>query len=69
MQAAEIMKRFEPVLDNVKPAAVLVIGDENSEITYALDAIKEGISVFHVEAGLRSGHRAIPEEINRVLTD
>lgn len=68
-QTAEIMKRFEPVLDDIKPAAVLVVGDVNSTIACALVAVKKNIPVIHVEAGLRSGDRAMPEEINRVLTD
>jgi UDP-N-acetylglucosamine 2-epimerase (non-hydrolysing) len=57
------------VLDEVKPRAVLVVGDVNSTIACALVAVKKGIAVIHVEAGLRSGDRAMPEEINRVLTD
>jgi UDP-N-acetylglucosamine 2-epimerase (non-hydrolysing) len=69
VQTAEIMKRFEPVLDDIKPRAVLVVGDVNSTIACALVAVKKGIAVIHVEAGLRSGDRAMPEEINRVLTD
>lgn len=68
-QTAEIMKRFEPVLDESDPAAILVVGDVNSTIACALVAVKKGIPVFHVEAGLRSGDRAMPEEINRILTD
>jgi len=68
-QTAEIMKRFEPVLDEIQPRAVLVVGDVNSTIACALVAVKKGIAVIHVEAGLRSGDRAMPEEINRVLTD
>lgn len=68
-QTAEIMKRFEPVLDASPPAAVLVVGDVNSTIACALVAVKKEIPVIHVEAGLRSGDRAMPEEINRVLTD
>jgi len=69
MQTAEVMKRFEPVLDERTPAAVLVVGDVNSTIACALVAVKKGIPVIHVEAGLRSYDRAMPEEINRVLTD
>lgn len=69
VQTAEIMKRFEPVLDDLKPKAVLVVGDVNSTIACALVAVKKNIPVIHVEAGLRSGDRAMPEEINRVLTD
>ena len=68
-QTADIMKRFEPVLDDNPPAAVLVVGDVNSTIACALVAVKKGIPVIHVEAGLRSGDRQMPEEINRILTD
>jgi UDP-N-acetylglucosamine 2-epimerase (non-hydrolysing) len=68
-QTADIMKRFEPVLDENPPAAVLVVGDVNSTIACALVAVKKGIPVIHVEAGLRSGDRTMPEEINRILTD
>ena len=69
VQTAEVMKRFEPVLDEYNPKAILVVGDVNSTIACALVAVKKGIPVIHVEAGLRSGDRAMPEEINRVLTD
>jgi UDP-N-acetylglucosamine 2-epimerase (non-hydrolysing) len=68
-QTADIMKRFEPVLDDCSPVAVLVVGDVNSTIACALVAVKKGIPVIHVEAGLRSGDREMPEEINRILTD
>ena len=68
-QTADIMKRFEPVLDASPPLAVLVVGDVNSTIACALVAVKKGIPVIHVEAGLRSGDRSMPEEINRILTD
>lgn len=69
VQTAEVMRLFEPVLDHERPAAVLVVGDVNSTIACALVAVKKGIPVVHVEAGLRSYDRAMPEEINRVLTD
>jgi UDP-N-acetylglucosamine 2-epimerase (non-hydrolysing) len=69
VQTAEIMKRIEPVLDKEQPAAILVVGDVNSTIACALVASKKGIPVVHVEAGLRSYDRTMPEEINRVLTD
>ena len=69
VQTAEIMRRFEPVLEQERPAAVLVVGDVNSTLACALVAVKKGIEVIHVEAGLRSFDRTMPEEINRVLTD
>jgi UDP-N-acetylglucosamine 2-epimerase (non-hydrolysing) len=69
VQTAEIMKRFEPVVDSEQPDAVLVVGDVNSTIACALVASKKGVQVIHVEAGLRSYDRTMPEEINRVLTD
>ena len=69
VQTADIMKRFEPVLDKMQPDAVLVVGDVNSTIACALVAVKKSIPVIHVEAGLRSGDRGMPEEINRILTD
>jgi UDP-N-acetylglucosamine 2-epimerase (non-hydrolysing) len=69
VQTAEVMKRFEPVLDAVENPLVLVVGDVNSTLACALVAAKKGVTVAHVEAGLRSGDRAMPEEINRVLTD
>lgn len=69
VQTAEVMRGFEPVLDEMKPDAVLVVGDVNSTLSCALVAAKKGIKVVHVEAGLRSYDRAMPEEINRVLTD
>lgn len=68
-QTANIMLRFEPVIDRHGPDAVLVVGDVNSTIACALVAVKKGIPVVHVEAGLRSGDRSMPEEINRILTD
>lgn len=68
-QTANIMLRFEPVLDEVKPFAVLVVGDVNSTIACSLVAVKKQIPILHVEAGLRSRDREMPEEINRILTD
>jgi UDP-N-acetylglucosamine 2-epimerase (non-hydrolysing) len=69
VQTADIMRAFEPVLDQESPRAVLVVGDVNSTIACALVAAKKGVPVIHVEAGLRSFDRRMPEEINRVLTD
>ena len=69
VQTAEVMKRFEPVLDAHPDAITLVVGDVNSTLACALVAVKRGQTVIHVEAGLRSGDRAMPEEINRILTD
>ena len=68
-QTALVMERFEPVLDEYRPGAVLVVGDVNSTLACALVAVKKGVPVYHVEAGLRSFDRSMPEEINRVLTD
>lgn len=69
VQTAEIMKRIEPVLLDYKPQMVLVVGDVNSTIAAALTAVKLGINVAHIEAGLRSFDMTMPEEINRKLTD
>jgi UDP-N-acetylglucosamine 2-epimerase (non-hydrolysing) len=68
-QTAEIMKRFEPVVLEQRADAVVVVGDVNSTIACALTAVKLGVPVAHVEAGLRSFDRTMPEEINRILTD
>ena len=69
VQTAEIMKVFEPVILKYKPQIVLVVGDVNSTIACGLVAVKLGVKLAHVEAGLRSFDRTMPEEINRVLTD
>ena len=69
VQTAEVMRRFEPVLDTHKPSCVLVVGDVNSTLACTLVGVKKSVPVVHVEAGLRSYDRGMPEEINRVLTD
>ena len=69
VQTAQIMKAFEPVLLKTQPDAVLVVGDVNSTIACGLVAAKMGVKLVHVEAGLRSFDRSMPEEINRILTD
>ena len=68
-QTAEVMKRFEPIVQDFQPNYVLVVGDVNSTIACGLVAVKLGVKLIHVEAGLRSFDRAMPEEINRMLTD
>jgi UDP-N-acetylglucosamine 2-epimerase (non-hydrolysing) len=68
-QTAEVMKRIEPVMEQQRPELVLVVGDVNSTLAAAVTAAKLQIPVAHVEAGLRSFDRSMPEEINRLVTD
>lgn len=68
-QTAAIMSRFEPVLERLRPRWVVVYGDVNSTMAATIVAVKLGIPVAHVEAGLRSRDRTMPEEINRLVTD
>jgi UDP-N-acetylglucosamine 2-epimerase (non-hydrolysing) len=68
-QTAAVMQKFEPVVLGHRPDWVLVVGDVNSTLACALVCSKLGVRVAHVEAGLRSRDRAMPEEINRLVTD
>lgn len=68
-QTAEVMRRLEQVMEETQPRVVVVVGDVNSTLSAALTAAKMGLPIAHVEAGLRSFDRSMPEEINRVLTD
>src|SRR5438445_6531250 len=69
VQTARVMERLEPVLLEVRPDVVLVPGDVNSTLAAALVAAKLELPVAHLEAGLRSFDRSMPEELNRMLTD
>lgn len=69
VQTAQVMLRFEAVLDEHRPRCVVVVGDVNSTLACTLVAVKKNVPVVHVEAGLRSHDRQMPEEINRKLCD
>lgn len=68
-QTAQIMIAFEHVIDGVKPDMVLVVGDVNSTLSCALTSAKMNIPVAHVESGIRSFDKTMPEEINRIVVD
>jgi UDP-N-acetylglucosamine 2-epimerase (non-hydrolysing) len=68
-QTAEVMIRFDPIVAEWKPDLLIVVGDVNSTIACALVAAKHGVRIAHIESGLRSFDRSMPEELNRILTD
>jgi UDP-N-acetylglucosamine 2-epimerase (non-hydrolysing) len=68
-QIARILERIEPQLERIRPSCLIVVGDVNSTLAGALAAVKMGIPLAHVEAGLRSRDRTMPEELNRIMTD
>ena len=68
-QVAKIMEGFDDICEQYKPDAILVVGDVNSTMACSIVAAKLGIKIIHMEAGLRSYDRRMPEEINRIVTD
>lgn len=69
VQTANVMTKFEPICEQENPDWVMVVGDVNSTLACTLVCAKSGIKVAHVEAGLRSFDRSMPEEVNRIVTD
>lgn len=69
IQTGEMMQRLDPIVANESPDALLLYGDTNSTVAGALVGANRDVTVTHVEAGLRSGERSMPEEINRLVTD
>lgn len=69
VQTAAVMTSFEPLLDSLDPYAVVVCGDVNSTLACSLVAAKAGVPIAHVESGLRSRDRSMPEEVNRIAVD